>query len=47
MQSVPEPSVLILIALGAVVVVMRQVIRLRRTRVARTALSAVDPPRTP
>jgi len=35
MQSVPEPSVLVLIALGAVVVVTRQVLRLRRTRSAR------------
>jgi hypothetical protein len=35
MQSVPEPSVLILLALGAVVVVTRQVMRLRRTRSAR------------
>jgi hypothetical protein len=35
MQSVPEPSVLILLALGAVVVVTRQVMRLRRIRSAR------------
>jgi hypothetical protein len=30
MQVVPEPSVLILLAIGAVVVVTRQVLRLRR-----------------